>query len=1300
MPWASAAPPPDILRIELDPLIETAAEHPARFAVDVPVAIGIETHGEWSADGDFAVWRYVLRLPSAISMAFHASRIQLPAGARLFVSGGGRQFLYDGRSTVRGDLWSDLLEGDTIELELRVPAALRGDTALQLGSLQAGYRALAQGQRNHPGYDAALQKRGKDSTITRRLVILAGERQSEACARNYQCHTELGNADSAAATVAIVIRNMFLCTGTLINDVPGSETPFVLTARHCQGGSGPGGDPGAAADTRYYWNAVDACGSSLSSVFTASMHTQFGATTEVEQEDLWLLRLQQPPPVEVAAFAGWDATGAAFVGGFSSHHAAARTRQITVWHSTPLLATFVTPWYSSRVWRTTNAFGNIGHGASGGAFFDPAGRSVGVLSRGAFASGNTDDYGVCPTSPLLPPTETLWAGEFVALGPIWNSTADSSSTTNPRTIRSVLDPLDTGALVVDPIAVSPPIGLSLSNSPSGSSFPLGVPITLTWSTQNATICQASGGGPGSAWGGSVPVNGSLSLTETVDGTYTYSLTCSNAQRVQTRQLAITWTIPPAHVVMTADPPGDWAVGTSVTLSWNSNVADCVASGGFAGDGWAGSRAQVGSHVVRSDVPDSATFTITCGTEPRSATAWLLINWPEMSAFVAPNDPVPAQIRIGQVVNLRFSARAASCQGVGGAPGDGWSGPRSTYGEIDVSSSVAGTFTYRYECVSGPNTASHETNLTWVDAPPAVTLTADPMRQQVNIRSSNNIQFTWLSNVKPCRLDFTGPQSGLRALNLNFFGSRLDSRAPGFYQYTISCGTGAAAASASVDVEWYLPPAAVTMQVVPAPGQPPFYPHDGANLTWSANIEPCNAAGGGSGDSWPGFKGPQSSLIVRPAQSGTYVYDITCGPTGNQASASVGVRFEAPPAPIFDRFISSPVAPVTGGFLDLIWDVRHADHCDATGGYPGDTWPGPKNARRGTVFVAAPVPGIVRYTLTCSNAAGSTTQHVDVTWTGTSIAFASISAQPATVILGESSRISWWSERATSCEASGGTTGDGWAGTRAPSGSLDIAMTEIGVPQFSLRCADSRWVSTQVRVNAAPAPVVSVTVSPSSIPLGASSTISWNVTGAASCQASGAPPDVNPAHPWQGALPASGGRTVSPLGRGTFSYLLTCTAPGALTQASGQLTVTDPVNPLVTFSIDPRTVVQNGFYNLNWDVIGATTCSASGGVSGDGWSGVLPHTGTRSIRAGSPGTFTYGIECASATGATSAQGTVTVTVSQPPPGGGGGGGGGAVGAGLLWLFALGLLAARGTASQRVRAAVRSSLSARARPAPAS
>lgn len=94
-----------------------------------------------------------------------------------------------------------------------------------------------------------------------------------------------------------------------------------------------------------------------------------------------------------------------------------------------------------------------------------------------------------------------------------------------------------------------------------------------------------------------------------------------------------------------------------------------------------------------------------------------------------------------------------------------------------------------------------------------------------------------------------------------------------------------------------------------------------------------------------------------------------------------------------------------------------------------------------------------------------------------------------------------------------------------------------------------------------APSVTISVSPTSILLGKSATLSWSSSGVLACTASGA---------WSGSQPSQGSLTVTPSTTGTLLYTLTCsTANGSVAQ-SATLTVIAAAAHATARSLPPCT----------------------------------------------------------------------------------------------------------------------------------
>ncbi|NND64538.1 MAG: hypothetical protein HKM24_01120, partial [Gammaproteobacteria bacterium] len=140
---------------------------------------------------------------------------------------------------------------------------------------------------------------------------------------------------------------------------------------------------------------------------------------------------------------------------------------------------------------------------------------------------------------------------------------------------------------------------------------------------------------------------------------------------------------------------------------------------------------------------------------------------------------------------------------------------------------------------------------------------------------------------------------------------------------------------------------------------------------------------------------------------------------------------------------------------------------------------------------------------------------------------SLAASPSTIDTGSSSTLSWSVSNATSCTAM-----SDWSGAKSAAGGSEV-VTPSSTATYTLSCTGAGGTandSTTIKVNSStPAPTVSLTAAPSSISAGGTSTLSWAITDADSCSASGA---------WSGNKTTSGGsEVVTP--SSTSTYTLTC-----------------------------------------------------------------------------------------------------------------------------------------------------------------
>jgi len=181
---------------------------------------------------------------------------------------------------------------------------------------------------------------------------------------------------------------------------------------------------------------------------------------------------------------------------------------------------------------------------------------------------------------------------------------------------------------------------------------------------------------------------------------------------------------------------------------------------------------------------------------------------------------------------------------------------------------------------------------------------------------------------------------------------------------------------------------------------------------------------------------------------------------------------------------------------------------------------------------------------------------------TPAATVALSANPATLVLGETTTLTWSSTQATTCIASGG-----WTGSRPTVGNEMQTPAAAGAVTYTLTCTGAGGAGSAtatVTVNAPAAPTVSITAAPESVVLGAASMLTWSSTNAASCTASGG---------WSGDRGVSGNEAVTPTVVGATAYTLTCTGAGGVASAEASVSATAPA-PVATGSVRGRVFNSN------------------------------------------------------------------------------------------------------------------------------
>lgn len=262
---------------------------------------------------------------------------------------------------------------------------------------------------------------------------------------------------------------------------------------------------------------------------------------------------------------------------------------------------------------------------------------------------------------------------------------------------------------------------------------------------------------------------------------------------------------------------------------------------------------------------------------------------------------------------------------------------------------------------------------------------------------------------------------------------------------------------------------------------------------------------------------------------------------------------------------------------------------------------------------------------------------------------SVTLSPSTIDAGESATLSWSSTLVASC-----TAGGAWSGAKGTSGSQPVAPANPGSYTYSLDCtgpSGSAAGSATLTVDVPP-PSVRLSVSPTTITVGQSATLTWKTWQYTSCSASG---------PWSGAVALNGDQPVSPPSAGTYTYTLSClsatkgsgsgSATLTVAPASGPAPAAAPTVRISAATEYPSCIDSGQPTTLDWSSTDATSCTASGS-----WSGPVAPSGSEAIHPGAASsaaysTFEYVLNCAGSGGSASAATTVCVVPpngSTPPP----------------------------------------------------
>lgn len=382
---------------------------PLQFAVAQPLDLSTATAGAWETLSDGGqLWRLRLYAPGATDLNLAFANFALPAGATLHISSESENY-YQGPYTEadnrpHGELWTPVIPGERAVVELYLPPGATLAAPLRLIQAGTGFLDLF--------HHDLTAKSGSCNNMT-------------ICPEGDPWRNEI------RSVARYTISGAFLCTGTLIMDVPRSFKPYFLTAAHC--------DVTTTNDHTVvmYWNyEAPTCSPGGQSAGNLN-DNQSGSTWRAGRTDVdfTLLELDsQPDPAFNVYWAGWDNSGAAASSSVAIHHPSGDAKAIS-FNLDPLTTMDSCIGSGSNThWRVDDwEDGTTEPGSSGSGLWDSAThRIVGMLSGGLAACPDNNNYDCF--------------GKFAVA---WDGTSASSR------LRNWLDPNNTGATGVDGSDIDP-----------------------------------------------------------------------------------------------------------------------------------------------------------------------------------------------------------------------------------------------------------------------------------------------------------------------------------------------------------------------------------------------------------------------------------------------------------------------------------------------------------------------------------------------------------------------------------------------------------------------------------------------------------------------------------------------------------------------------------------------------------------------------------------------------------------------------------------------------------------------------
>jgi|GEM_PF-3476770 len=526
--------------------------------------------------------------------------------------------------------------------------------------------------------------------------------------------------------------------------------------------------------------------------------------------------------------------------------------------------------------------------------------------------------------------------------------------------------------------------------------------------------------------------------------------------------------------------------------------------------------------------------------------------------------------------------------------------------------------------------------------PTINLKANGVDGPLAVVSGTSLGLSWTSTNATSCVASSG-WSGTKALS----GSESSGSLTSSTTFVITCTGAGGTATDSVQVNIATTPSPTVNLTADGVGGSLTIPYNtDVPLSWfSQNASSCTASASPSYSLWSGGLPSLSGGKYTNSLTQSYTFTITCTGAGGTATDSVTVNVTSPsPVPTVDltaNGVGGTVAITSGTSVNLGWESTNATSCVASSG-----WSGTK-ALSGSESSGS-LTSSTTFVITCTGAGGTATDSVQVNIATTPSPTVNLTADGVggslTIPYNTDVPLSWFSQNASSCTASASPSYSLWSGglPSLSGGKYTNSLTQSYT--FTITCTGAGGTATDsVTVNVtSPSPVPTVDLTANgvggtvAITSGTSVNLGWESTNATSCVASSG---------WSGTKALSGTEQTGII---TFqkTYTITCTGAGGTASDSVVVTIAVGTLPAVDISANnsngPITITSGSSAELRWTSANATSCTASGG-----WSGQKALFSTSEFTGSLTTNKTFIITCANTYGTATDSVTVNVAVVTVP-----------------------------------------------------